>query len=145
MPRDHWDPLYEIYVQDLVPKTLTCKPWRYETPAYLERKERVARKKALDRKAKLASHQSAADDEEKSLEGRIVSETSSEAEDDPTKYTDCSCFWDVDQLEKMQLDEITIKRQYIKLSCQRTTNTEDQDHFRVEKDIARWAHPDVEF
>ena len=52
--RDHWDPLYEIYVQDLVPKTLNCKPWRYETPEYLKRKERVTRKKALERKAKLA-------------------------------------------------------------------------------------------
>lgn len=45
----------------------------------------------------------------------------------------------------MQLDEITIKRQYIKLTCQRTTNKQDHDHFRVEKDIARWAHPDVEY
>jgi len=75
----------------------------------------------------------------------MMSDSSSEEEEDETKYTNCDCFWDADQLEKMQLDEITIKLQYIKLTCQRTTNKQDHDHFRVEKDIARWAHPDVEY
>jgi hypothetical protein len=119
------------------------------TPEYLKRKERNNQRKEKQRLAKLAAFRAANGDGEllfnKSLGTGMSSDSSSENEDDETKYQDCDCFWDTEQLEKMQLDEITIKRQYIKLSCQRTVNKQDHDHFRVEKDIARWAHPDVEY
>lgn len=54
---DDWDPLYEIYIQELVPQTTICKPWRYVTEEYLKRKERVKSKKEKERIAKLKKYQ----------------------------------------------------------------------------------------
>jgi hypothetical protein len=124
-----WDPLYEIYVQELVPKATVCKPYRYNTEAYRARKAQVLAKKQK------TGASGAVDD----------ADSSSEDEDDPSKYRNIECFWDLDELERMQLDEQTIQRSYIKLTCQKTTNKQDHDHFRVEKSIARWANPEVEY
>ena len=113
-----------------MPKTTVCKPYRYSTEAYRARKAHM-----LEKKRQRFGALGAVDD----------SDSSSEDESDPAKYKNNDCYWDIDQLERMQLDEVTVKRSYIKLTCQKTTNKQDHDHFRVEKDIARWAHPEVEY
>lgn len=100
-----WDPLYEIYVQDLIPKTDVCKPWRYTTPEYLKRKDRTKQRKDKQRLAKLAAFRLANGDDElpidQALGDSVLSDSSSEDEDDEAKYQDCDCFWDTEQLEKM--------------------------------------------
>lgn len=59
-----WDPLYEIYVQDLIPKTTVCKPWRYSTPEYLKRKQRIKERKEKLRQAKLEAYRAANGDDQ---------------------------------------------------------------------------------
>jgi len=53
--------------------------------------------------------------------------------------------WDPKQLEKIQLDDITIKRHYIKLSCQKSDNKQDNRAFIVNREILLWPHNDVAF
>jgi hypothetical protein len=74
-------------------------------------------------------------------------ESSSDSEDeaDPYKYVDDQCFWDEEQIEKMQLDEDTVKRRYIKVTCTRTIDKQDQDYFKIEKDIAMWGHVEYQY
>jgi len=54
--------------------------------------------------------------------GSLNGDSSSDSEDenDPYKYKDDQCYWDEEQLEKMQLDEDNIKKTYLKVTCTRT-------------------------
>ena len=45
----------------------------------------------------------------------------------------------------MQLDEFTAKRKYIKVTCQKTIDKQDQDFLRIDASITQWAHPDIEY
>lgn len=45
----------------------------------------------------------------------------------------------------MQLDEVTEAREYYKITVTRTSDKQDTDFFRIEKDVVKWPHPDVEF
>lgn len=75
-----------------MPKTTVCKPYRYNTEAYRARKAQILAKK--QKNGALGSVDDA--------------DSSSEDEDDPSKYKNVECFWDLDELERMQLDEQTI-------------------------------------
>lgn len=78
-----------------------------------------------------------------SLDGESSSD--SEEESDPYKYKDDQCYWDEGELEKMQLDEINSKKTYLKVTCSRTIDKQDQDYFKIEESTCRFAHPDVEY
>lgn len=73
------------------------------------------------------------------------SSSDSEEDDDPYKYVNDQAFWDPVELEKMQLDEFTNRRQYIKVTITRSNDKQDQDYFRIDKRFARWPHPDCEY
>ena len=73
------------------------------------------------------------------------SSSGDEGYDDGTRYENLDCFFDEGQLRLMQLDDITIKREYIQVTCTNTINKQDQDHFRIETDICKWPHDDVTF
>lgn len=45
----------------------------------------------------------------------------------------------------MQLDEEHAAQQYYKVTITRSIDKQDQDFFRIECDVARWPHPEVEF
>ena len=123
-----WDCLYEIYIQELTPKTTECLPYRYRSDGYLERKAVTIKRKKGRSSTNLED-----------------TDSSSEDEDDPDKFKDDDCFWDPVELAKLQLDEYTITRSYIKVTCQKTIDRQDQDDLRIEKKVAKWAHPDVEY
>lgn len=103
-----WDPLYEVYIQTLEPKEVFDTPYRYRTVEYLDRKRAFV-------KNKRGGHHRAIED----------TDSSSEDDDDPHKFIDNEVYWDADELERMQLDEFTSRRQYIKVTCQKTSNKQD--------------------
>ena len=38
----------------------------------------------------------------------------------------------------MQLDEQTVKKEYIKVTCTKSIDKQDQDYFKIEREVARW-------
>jgi len=54
-------------------------------------------------------------------------------------------YWDEEELEFMQLDEYTAKRQYYKVTCTQVVDKQDQDYFIIEDSIAKWPDPKVEY
>ena len=54
-------------------------------------------------------------------------------------------YWDEEELEFMQLDEFTAKRQYFKVTVTQVVDKQDQDYFIIEESIAKWPDPKVEF
>jgi hypothetical protein len=44
-------------------------------------------------------------------------DSESEDYDDPEYFRDLDCFFDEDELKRIQLDEITIMRKYTRLTC----------------------------
>lgn len=54
-------------------------------------------------------------------------------------------YWDEEELEFMQLDEYTAKRQYYKVTCTQVVDKQDQDYFIIEDCIAKWPDPKVEY
>lgn len=117
----------------MVPKYLSAKPLRYKTKDYTNYKE-------AKRKLKYGKF--------KHIRGED-SPSSSESEDDdlPEKYQDdiAQLFWDEQLLIQMQLDEVTESREYYKITITRTSDKQDTDFFRIEKEVAKWPHPDVEY
>ena len=45
----------------------------------------------------------------------------------------------------MQLDDFTIKRSYMKVTCTKTVDKQDQDFFRVDQDICKMPAKEVEY
>ena len=43
------------------------------------------------------------------------------------------------------MDEYTIKREYLKLTCQRSTNKQDQDFMIVHFEVLKWPHAAVTY
>ena len=117
----------------MIPKIKENKPVRYRTDEYKQLKEKR-------RDAKYGEYRDIK---------RPGSPSSSESEDDnlAEKYEDPSSkvFWDEKQLIRMQLDEVTEAREYYKITVTRTSDKQDTDYFRIEKDIVKWPHPDVEY
>ena len=54
-------------------------------------------------------------------------------------------YWDPDELEYMQLDEFTAKREYYKVTCIGTCYKQDQDYFIIEEAVAKWPDKSVEY
>ena len=54
-------------------------------------------------------------------------------------------YWDVDELEYMQLDEFTSKREYYKVNCTQAIEKQDQDYFIVEAAVSKWPDKSVEY
>ena len=75
-------------------------PYRYRTEDYIDRKRKFVRNK-------------------RGIHIRSIEETDSSSEDDedPRKFEDSEVYWDQDELERMQLDEFTSRRTYIKVTC----------------------------
>lgn len=82
------------------------KPYRYHTEAQLQRKLHMRH----HLHGPLGKYGGKSDE----------SSSDSEDESDPYKYVDDQCFWDEMQIEQMQLDEETVKREYIKVTCTRS-------------------------
>jgi hypothetical protein len=75
-----WDPLYEVYIQRMMPKPLLMVPHRYGNDAY-------AAYKVKRRERRIAE----------GYVGRRRSDSvssSSSSDDDAAKYVDDECFWD---------------------------------------------------
>jgi len=45
----------------------------------------------------------------------------------------------------MQLDEFTSARSFLKVTCTKQGDLQDQDFFRVDQSITHWPHEEVEF
>lgn len=118
------DPLYEIYVQTLEPK----QPEQEEILTYdhpLAKQYSRQKWKAKERNP----HEPY---------------SSSESDEDETSGQQAWA-WDTEQLEKVQLDDFTVKRSYLKLTCQKSNDKQDQDHFLVHRDIILWPDPAVTY
>lgn len=114
-----------------MPKSNNAKPFRYRTHAYLDHKEeRRERKWGSERPARRSDS---------------ASSSSSDDDNDPKKFLDDDCFWDEQELIKMQMDEVHAAQEYYKVTITRSTDKQDQDYFRIECDVAKWPHPEVEY
>lgn len=74
-----------------------------------------------------------------------MSSSSSDDDNNPKKFVDDECFWDEQELTKMQLDEHHAAQQYFKVTITKSIDKQDQDYFRIECDVSKWPHPDVEY
>jgi hypothetical protein len=124
-------PLYEVYVQRMIPRKTGSKAYRYAALEYKAFKEKLrmrkyANQKRPERAADEASSSEASDDEQLGDSGDAV-------------------FWNETELIRMQLDEVNEKREYLKVTVTRTDEKQDQDFFKIDRDVARWAHADVEY
>lgn len=98
-------PLYEVYVQRLVPRKKGSKPYRYAALEYKYHKEQLrAQKYAGKKRPELAP-----DDP-----------SSSEASEDEHVQNGDSVFWNEQELIKMQLDSANESREYLKVTVTRT-------------------------
>ena len=77
----NWDPLYEVYIQKMVPKPIPATPHRYANEAYAEYK--VSRRE-----------QRIKEGHKRQRSGSSSSSSSSDDDDDTAKYVDDECFWD---------------------------------------------------
>ena len=95
-----------------MPRELEWKPYRYRAPEYLVYKQ-MKKDKHYGDKPRPAR--------------RSDSPSSSEASDDndELQYKDDEVFWNESELIKMQLDEGSVKRNYIKLTVTRTDDKQD--------------------
>lgn len=75
-----WDPLYEVYIQRLVPKKTRMRPTRYRAPEYLVRKEERREIKYKDKQRPKRREDS-------------PSSSESSDEENPVKYEDDYYFW----------------------------------------------------
>ena len=79
----NWDPLYEVYIQKMVPKPIQVVPHKYGNDAYagykVNRRARRIAEGHIGRQRRSDSTSSA---------------SSSDDDDDTAKYVDDECFWD---------------------------------------------------
>lgn len=76
-----------------------------------------------------------------------VSEVDSDSEghDDKDYFKDIDCFFDEKELNRIQLDEVTIKRHYLRLTCLKIPNRHIDDHIMIDLDYLEGPHRDVAF
>lgn len=79
-----WDPLYEVYIQKMVPKPTQVVPHRYAAEGYAEYKANRRERKAENGGQFKRLRRS----------GSTSSSSSSDDDDDTAKYVDDECFWD---------------------------------------------------
>ena len=115
----------------MVPRNTQWKPYRYRAPEYLFAKEQKRKIRYADRPrpAKRA-------DSPSSSENSI---------DDDNQYENDEVFWNEHELIKMQLDEGSVDRNYVKLTVTRTNDKQDQDMIWCDYKVAKLAHPDVQY
>ena len=94
-------------MQKFVPRTTEWKPHRYRAPEYL-----VAKENRRQRKYALRARPVRRSDSPSSSEDSF--------DDDDKQYENDQCFWNESELIKMQLDEGSADREYVKLTVTRT-------------------------
>lgn len=100
-----WDPLYEVYIQKMVPKPIQVVPHRYANAAY--EKYKATRRRRIGRRQRRSASSSS---------------SSSDDDEDAAKFVDDECFWDEQELVKMQLDEEHAAQSYYKVTITRSTD-----------------------
>lgn len=73
-----WDPLYEVYIQKMVPKPIQVVPHRYGNTPYTDYKA-ARKRRRIGRRPRRSSSSSS---------------SSSDDDEDAAKYVDDECFWD---------------------------------------------------
>ena len=62
-------------------------------------------------------------------------ETNSDLEDEQKKYENLAIFFDKDELKKIQFDEFTSSKSYIKITCERTIDKMEQDFILIDTSL----------
>jgi len=144
----HWHQFYEIYIQKLIPVQFNDATENYVYDYHVKEKDQKALKerKRMIKQASRSRMTGDGSDEEEEEEGLdVVSNDSNGSNMTPEHYEMDQMFWDEEELEFMQLDDLTAKREYYKVTCTQCVDKQDQDYFIIEKDIARWPDPAVEY
>ena len=67
--------------------------------------------------------------------------SSSSCDDNKRDISEELYAWDKDELEKIQLDHYTLRREYLHLTCKKTDDHQDEKHLQCEYSIVRMPEP----
>lgn len=126
---DEESSFFELLIQDLFPKKTNFKLQKgYRTRDYLQRKERMIKKT------------------KPWYQGNVSDvDSDSEDHDDKDYFKDIECFFDEDELMRIQLDEVNIKREYVRLTCLKIPSRFIDDNILIDKDNMLGPHSDIAF